>query len=89
MAIIYTRLLLYNHVIKSRCETNKAWAVSSGFKKLSFFSKKHCNLIKLDDDHNYEYCLEIPDWLLLVSDDIKNAVEFIEKENEQRDKGIN
>tara|TARA_R110001592_G_scaffold136690_2_gene353994 strand:- start:578 stop:853 length:276 start_codon:yes stop_codon:yes gene_type:complete len=89
MAIEYTKLLIHRLTRVKRCDTDKAWAISDGFKSIAFFSKKHCNLIELDASHEYEYCLEIPEWLYRKSDNIRDSVKFLQKENDERDQRIN
>ena len=88
MAIKYKRLLIHRLSRVKRCDTDKAWAISDGFKSIAFFSKKHCNLIEVDGDYEYEHCLEIPEWLFRESENIRDSVKFIEEENEQRSERI-
>ena len=88
MAIEYKRLLIHRLSRVKRCDTDKAWAISDGFRSIAFFSKKHCNLIEVDGDYEYEYCLEIPEYLYRESENIRDSVKFIEQENEQRSKRI-
>ena len=86
MAIKYKRLLIHKLSRVKRCDTDKAWAISDGFRSIAFFSKKHCNLIEVDGD--YEYCLEIPEYLYRESENIRDSVKFIEQENGERSKRI-
>ena len=88
MANKYKRLYITRLSRVKRCDTDKAWAISDGFKSIAFFSKKHCNLIEVDGDYEYEHCLEIPEWLFRESENIRDSVKFIEQENEQRSKRI-
>ena len=73
----------------TRCrkvETEKAFAIKN-FKQNVFLPREHCKMYTLKND-TYRWCLEIPIWLAIKSEDVANAIMYIQDLNEFRDKKL-
>jgi len=67
----------------TRCrnvETEKAYAIKN-YKENVFLPKKHCKMYTLKND-TYRWSVEIPIWLAIKSEDVANAIMYIQDLNE-------
>jgi hypothetical protein len=73
----------------TRCrnvETDKAFAIKN-FKENVFLPKKHCKMYTLKNS-TYRWSVEIPIWLAIKSEEIANAITYIQDLNEFREKKL-
>ena len=74
----------------TRCrnvETDKTYAIKN-FKENVFVPRKHCKLYEIKDDEKYRWVIEIPVWLAIKSEDIANAIMYIQDLNEFKDNDL-
>tara|TARA_R100001440_G_scaffold34753_1_gene53725 strand:+ start:424 stop:741 length:318 start_codon:yes stop_codon:yes gene_type:complete len=67
----------------TRCrnvETEKAYAIKN-YKENVFLPKKHCKMYTLKND-TYRWSVEIPIWLAIKSEDVANAIMYIQDLND-------
>lgn len=86
MAIIYHRLKLSTGTRCRAAETPKAYALQWR-NTLYFVPKSLCKLYELDVDTSvtlHRWIIEIPIWLYKKNEDIKEIVDLIREQNENK-----
>lgn len=85
MAKKFIRLKLTSGQRCRNIESDKSYAINSGFKSWTFLPRSKCNLFELDlDQMPYRWIIEIPEWLTIDNQDLQYAIKQITKENEER-----
>lgn len=85
MAKMYVRVACSKGQRMPRIESDKSIALQSGFKSYIFIPKKFCKIYELPiEQMPLRWAIDIPKWLIEKNEELKQTIELINYENEDR-----